>query len=409
MDGQNAVPLGQSLPAYARDLVRMHEAFLGGSRPPLPPRALVSRSWTRMLGLGLTADAVNPRSSVTDNEIERRRHHSPMRDAMDEFTQVLGVHSDASHMLLVVTDAEGVILWRMGPSPVRRRADNLGFTEGAVWTEAQVGTNAIGTALAEAAPVELLSGEHFEQTQHSWYCSARPVHDPRTGDLLGIIDISGPALTLHPAIGALVEMGRRLMEAQIWRCHQQSLERLRQSAAPLLAAAAGPALVVDDHGWIAHSSGVAVGERIAAPTAGQVLAVPGLGACLPERLPNGWLVRPFSRGRALLLELDLSGAPLLQVRAGDTGWRRPITKRHAEILVLLHRAGPRGMSAEALSQALFGDAGHLVTARAEVSRLRRHLGGIVATQPYRLVDGIQLLITQGDHVTQGDHGGLVER
>ena len=35
-----------------------------------------------------------------------------------------------------------------------------------------VGTNAIGTALAEAAPVQLFSAEHFEQAQHPWYCTA---------------------------------------------------------------------------------------------------------------------------------------------------------------------------------------------------------------------------------------------
>ncbi|CAL9655376.1 hypothetical protein SUDANB105_06778 [Streptomyces sp. enrichment culture] len=394
MSVHSAIPAGRSLPDYARDLVRMHEAVIGGSRPPLAPRPLVSRSWTRMLRMGLAVRGGNPRVSVTEEEIARRRYESPMRSAVQEFTQIFEANPGASHMLLVVADADGVILWRAGASSVRRRADALGFTEGAVWTETQVGTNAIGTALAEAAPVELLSGEHFEQDQHAWYCTACPVHDPRTGDLLGIVDISGPALTLHPAIGALTETGRRLVEAQIWRCHQERLERLRQSAAPLLAATSGPALVVDDHGWVAHSSGVAVGARIAAPAARQTLAVPGFGACMPERLPNGWLVRPFARGRELLLQLDLSSSPMLQVQAGDTGWRRLITKRHAEILALLHRAGPAGMSAEALSQALFGDAGHLVSVRAEVSRLRRQLGGIVATRPYRLADGVRLTITK---------------
>ncbi|MFD0546594.1 transcriptional regulator [Streptomyces mexicanus] len=375
MSVHSAIPAGRSLPDYARDLVRMHEAVIGGSRPPLAPRPLVSRSWTRMLRMGLAVRGGNPRVSVTEEEIARRRCASPMRSAVQDFIQIFEANPDASRMLLVVADADGVILWRAGASSVRRRADALGFTEGAVWTEAQVGTNAIGTALAEAAPVELLSGEHFEQDQHPWYCTACPVHDPRTGDLLGIVDISGPALTLHPAIGALAETGRRLMEAQVWRCHQERLERLRQSAAPLLAATSGPALVVDDHGWVAHSSGIAVGPRIAAPAARQTLAVPGFGACVPERLPNGWLVRPLTRGREVLLELDLSSSPLLQVQAGDTGWRRLITKRHAEILALLHRAGPAGLSAQALSQALFGDAGHLVSVRAEVSRLRRQLGG----------------------------------
>ncbi|RZQ60971.1 GAF domain-containing protein [Amycolatopsis suaedae] len=390
-----ALPPGRHLPAYARDLVRMHEAVLGGGRPPVRPRDVVSQSWSRMLRLGLTADGMNERDSLGEDELARRRNDSPLREVVDGLGQIIGATSDAAHMLFVVTDADGVILWRSGTAAVRRRADDLGFIEGTDWTEARVGTNAIGTALAEAAPVELLAGEHFEQGQHPWYCSACPIHDPRTGDLLGIIDVSGPALALHPAVGALVETGRRLAEAELWRAHQQRLDRLRRSAEPVLAGISGAALVVDDDGWVAHSSGVAVGDRVAAPRADRPVAVPGVGACLPERLAHGWLIRPAGDGRTLLLDLELGATPLLRVRTGDTGWRRAITRRHAEILTLLHKAGPAGLSAEALSRALFGDAGHVVTARAEVSRLRRLLGAVVATRPYRLAAGVSLVIRPG--------------
>ena len=67
----------------------------------------------------------------------------------------------------------------------------------------------------------------------------------------------------------------------------------------------------------------------------------------------------------------------------------------AQILTLLLQAGPTGLSASALSRALFGDDQHLVTARAEVSRLRRAVGALVATQPYRLADGVSLTLIEG--------------
>ncbi len=388
MGVHSSLPPGASLPAHARDLVRMHEAVIGGGRPRVRPRPLVSRSWSRALSLGLAADGINTRDSVPLDEVARRRHASPLRHVVGDLGQVL----DTANVLLVVTDAEGVILWREGSPRIRRQADTLGFAEGADWREARVGTNAIGTALAEAAPVELLAGEHFEQNQHPWYCTASPVHDPRTGELLGVIDVSGPALTLHPAIGALVETGRRLVESQLWRHHQERLDRLRRTAEPVLS---GPALLVDDDGWVAHAAGIAAGERIAAPSEGQVLAVPGLGACLPERLADGWLVRPAGTERRVWLDLDVAGAPMLRMRSGDTSWCRPVTPRHAEILGCLHAAGPAGLSAEALSRALYGDAEHLVTVRAEVSRLRRWLGAIVDTRPYRLAEGVELTVHGG--------------
>ncbi|MGZ4641237.1 MAG: hypothetical protein ACXVX8_03855, partial [Blastococcus sp.] len=56
------------------------------------------------------------------------------------------------------------------------------------------------------------------------------------------------------------------------------------------------------------------------------------------------------------------------------------------------RAGPPGMTAAQLSTALFGDEEHCVTVRAEVSRLRRVIGGLVSTNPYRLTDGVSLSV-----------------
>jgi hypothetical protein len=122
------------------------------------------------------------------------------------------------------------------------------------------------------------------------------------------------------------------------------------------------------------------------------MAVPGLGLCLPERLAEGWLVRPRTGERAVDAELDLTGTPVLRVGGERDGWRTTLTRRHAQVLLLLHRAGPAGLSAAQLSTALFGDGDHLVTARAEVSRLRRAVGGLVLTNPYRLGPDVTLRV-----------------
>uniref|UniRef100_UPI000A6D5EBC GAF domain-containing protein n=1 Tax=Rhodococcus ruber TaxID=1830 RepID=UPI000A6D5EBC len=91
----------------------------------------------------------------------------PLSGVIGDLEQVVCSVAEASHMLMVVTDADGIVLWRAGSAKVRSRADSLGFSEGARWTESTVGTNAIGTALAEAAPVQLFSAEHFEQSSSS--------------------------------------------------------------------------------------------------------------------------------------------------------------------------------------------------------------------------------------------------
>jgi len=393
----SAIRPGTDLPSYARELVRMHDAVIGGGPSVLRPRPLVARSWTRVLRAGLDPDARNPRDPLPMDQVLARRRASPISLVVDELRQIISSVADASQFLMVVTDADGIILWREGAARVRGRADGLGFEEGAEWTEDLVGTNAIGTALAEASPVQLFSAEHFEADQHPWYCTAAPLHDPRTGALLGIVDVSGPAMTLHPAVVALVETAVRLAESQLWRHHELRLERLRQAAAPLLASVEGPMLLVDDHGWVAHTSGVAAQARIAVPRPERPLTVPGLGLCLPEPIAHGWLVRPTGPETRIVMTLDLTGPPAVAV-AGERPWRSALTSRHAEIVRLLHAAGRAGMTAAALSQAMYGDTAHVVAVRAEVSRLRRILGGVVESQPYRISPAVELTVLSGADV-----------
>src|SRR5689334_19317697 len=56
--------------------------------------------------------------------------------------------------------------------------------------------------------------------------------------------------------------------------------------------------------------------------------------------------------------------------------------------------GPDGLTAGRLSHRLFGDADHVVTVRAEISRLRRAIGALVTTNPYRLAAGVTLRVVQ---------------
>lgn len=387
----SAVAPGTDLSVHARELMRIHDAVLSGVRPPERPRALVARSWSRVMGMGLAADQVNARRPMSAEELVRRRRTSRLSLVIDELRSVLTSVADASLFLMVVCDADGVLLWREGSARVRATADRLGFVEGMLWTEQVVGTNAIGTALAEAAPVQLFSAEHYESQQHPWYCTAAPIHDPRDGELLGVVDVSGPALTLHPAIGALVHSAVRIAEAALWRHHRAGLESLRRASEAVVGTARGPLLVVDDHGWVAHQTGIAARDRIEVPRPDRALAVPGLGLCLPERLGAGWLVRPTSPESRLSARLVPGSPPVLEVTGADA-WRTPLTQRHADILGALAGAGARGVTAAELSTRLYGDPDHLVTVRAEVSRLRRVVGALIDAHPYRLAAGVDLVV-----------------
>src|SRR6185295_9591741 len=101
--------------------------------------------------------------------------------------------------LIVISDADGVLLSIEGSGAVRRRAaEMMNFAEGVLWSEPGAGTNAIGTAIAADHAVQVFGPEHFNEPVQRWTCSAAPIHDPDTGEVLGVIDLTGDFSTVHP-------------------------------------------------------------------------------------------------------------------------------------------------------------------------------------------------------------------
>ena len=82
---------------------------------------------------------------------------------------------------------------------------------------------------------------------------------------MGVVDISGPAMTLHPAVQSLVTTAVRLAEARLMIAQQEALNTLRDRMSAMLAGTSGPALVVDDAGWVAYQQGVRSRDRIEVP------------------------------------------------------------------------------------------------------------------------------------------------
>ncbi|MFC4002982.1 GAF domain-containing protein [Prauserella oleivorans] len=395
-----AVPAGTDLRRYTRVLAQVHEAAVAGRRPPASPRAVIAASWQRMRRLGLDPDRGGPGEPITVDELEARRRAGGLGAVLPVLRGgLIGVAEEAAHIMVVV-DADGHVLWRDGSTAVRHRADRLGFTEGASWNENHVGTNAIGTALVARKPMQVYSAEHYVRSHHAWTCAAAPLHDPRDGRLLGVVDLSGPADTVHATTLALVAAVARLAEAHLRTGHLAELERLRATAVPVLAKVAGPALVTDEHGWVAASSGLAAPDRVALPS-GRVPGeawLPTFGRCHLEPVPGGWLVRPGdteAEPRRVVLDVRSPHACTLTVSGPGGTWSHPLSPRHAEILYLLARHRD-GRSAAQLAVDLFGDPARTVTVRAEMSRLRRQLGAVLARRPYRFADDLEVVLEQPD-------------
>jgi hypothetical protein len=207
-----AVEAATDLRAHARLLRRSWESALGGDGATVAVRPVIEESWQRMTGAGLDPDHLHPQRAFAPDELDDRRDASPLRACIDVLRRCLGGFAmDAEHVMVVV-DATGRILWIEGHPRVRHRADRITFAEGMLWTESSAGTNAIGTALAIDHAVQIFSAEHFLSEQHTWWCSAAPIHDPYSGELLGVVDLSGPMSTAHPVSLALVAAAAGMAE-----------------------------------------------------------------------------------------------------------------------------------------------------------------------------------------------------
>ncbi|WP_028647629.1 GAF domain-containing protein [Nocardiopsis sp. CNT312] len=384
-----ALAAGANAREHARLLRRIHEASLSGRSAPVPPRPVIEDSWQRTRRSGIDPDRLPAPRVVAPDELYRRRASSPLAEVLPLIRHSLLPVAEQAEHIMVVTDTAGQVLWREGARRPRQICDRVGLVEGAFWNERSTGTNAIGTALAVGRPVQVYSAEHYLRSLHPLTCACAPIRDPRDGRLLGAIDATGPVSTIHPSTLALVSAVARLAEAHLQSVHHVHLERLRSVAAPLLAKLGEPSLVVDSAGWTAAAVRTGSVRRVALPERAEpgTVWIPELGRCVLEPLPGGWLVRlrsPGEDGGATSLTLDLSRAaePVVRV-SGPTGeWSHRLTPRHAELLLLL-AAAREGRTAAELSQDVFGTAGSAVTVRAELSRLRKHLGGVLCNRPYR--------------------------
>ncbi|MFC4802048.1 sigma-54-dependent Fis family transcriptional regulator [Neobacillus sp. GCM10023253] len=91
--------------------------------------------------------------------------------------------------IIMLTDANGYVLKVIRDSIIDPICNQLNLIEGVKWTEKEVGTNAIGTALAIEEPIHVVGKEHYSLLSQNWTCSAAPIKNSR-GELIGVLDIS---------------------------------------------------------------------------------------------------------------------------------------------------------------------------------------------------------------------------
>ncbi len=359
--GWRALRRGESVRDRRIQLEHAHERFVADPMIVEDPetlahfaeavgmRRVVFDSWIRSQRRTIDPDRLPDHPVLDRRGLEELRASHPIRRVLPVVQRLLLDEAEDSGFIVAIGDAAGQLLWVDGNREIRSRAESMGFVEGADWSEQVVGTSAPGAALALDHAIQVLGAEHYRRAVHEWSCTAAPVHDPTTGAIIGVIDVTGGDSAASPHTLPLVEATLAAVEAELkLESLRAAIERERPSRRPGRSSTAGapsPRLIV------------------------------------------------LGRDPALL----------------EFGSRSlPLGGRHAEILLALSGA-PQGLSAAVLAELVYGSAAAEQNLRSEIVRLRRwlerHESGIeLGSRPYQLsvplrVDANEMLaaLSRGAH------------
>ena len=214
--------------------------------------ARVTRSWQRSQAAGLSPIG---RLSCTDNlsGIALQRARSQNHDVLNHSQPIMEYLFEQvrhSHSMVILSDPNGVLMHTLGDLDFLSKAERVALKCGASWHESQRGTNAIGTALAEAGEIEIHGAEHYLDRNGFLTCAASPIVSA-TGELMGILDISGEHRSRHPHTLGLVSTAARMIENNLVlsACQHQIVLRLHARAEGIGSVAQG-VLALSEDGWL---------------------------------------------------------------------------------------------------------------------------------------------------------------
>ncbi|AZR77557.1 MULTISPECIES: sigma-54-dependent Fis family transcriptional regulator [Bacillus cereus group] len=189
----------------------------------------ISESWHRCKQANVNPH-MNKGQKVLSSNIfrEQKKKSEIFLDIALPQIQNLRKTIDELQMMALLIDPDGYVLSLSGNKQTLKRAKHINFIEGVKWTEATVGTNAIGTALEIEEAIMISGTEHYSVASHSWSCAAAPIHND-DGKLIGILDFSCPIEFSHPyMLGMVTSIAHAIERECSIRVHQNELHLIHR-------------------------------------------------------------------------------------------------------------------------------------------------------------------------------------
>jgi sigma-54 dependent transcriptional regulator, acetoin dehydrogenase operon transcriptional activator AcoR len=204
--------------------------FLANRHAPSLPltgvRSIIYQSWVRSNTTGVKPEQFAAPSLERNTPISKSTYdHAELRRATRASLTQIGDLLSGAEAMLILTDANGVILETVGDNSTLSKGSKINLSVGGLWSEHDAGTNGIGTALWAGEPVYVHGEEHFCEGMKAWSCAAAPIRDPIDRGIIGIINLSGLTSIFQKHNAAFAATVARDIEIALE--HEQALLNMR--------------------------------------------------------------------------------------------------------------------------------------------------------------------------------------
>ena len=212
----------------------------------VPVREDILTSWQRCVVAGLRPDRfeVLYRPDFDDD--------GPLRWAAAPILDQAADELEGTRVGLLLTDGQGQIVDRRAGTGILPRLDHIELAPGFLYGESLVGTNAIGTAIAQQAPSVVTGTEHFADALTSMACAATPITDG-AGEMIGVVDLTCAAEDFNPLLLPFAK-----------RAAREISQRLCEGVNPRHLPARGWLSLTDTERAVAHLAAQGLSSRVVA-------------------------------------------------------------------------------------------------------------------------------------------------
>lgn len=187
--------------------------FEGKLHPDM--ESMIQSSWMRSKENHVDPFQTIGKEKLSEKEIQQKlRKKKGLIDTAQPLMKTLYHYIKGTGFLVTLSDEEGYLLIVIGDEDERMAAEKINFVVGANWSEEVMGTNAIGTAIKDKLPTQIMSYQHFSVINQSWSCSASPIFN-RAGKMIGVLNVSGLSENMHPHTLGMVVSNAKAIENQL--------------------------------------------------------------------------------------------------------------------------------------------------------------------------------------------------